>query len=229
VDSELLERYERVEGEQVKCAVCFEALSEKAGEEDGEVENSRPVCPLPSNEVLALPCHHAFHAACLHPWLATQTTCPTCRFDIDPSSLSLSPPPIQPGDRYRPYPSAEQRTTKKWSLPEGASKKTLREIVREKEQEQGWICSEPNCLHTVPDKSGTKPELIHLVESLDMEHATPICEHAYHPECLVGAVHSELKQAPGGVWLECEMCRNGRGGWVSSEQWDEGVKGWDAV
>ncbi|KAJ7755210.1 hypothetical protein B0H16DRAFT_731812 [Mycena metata] len=39
-----------------------------------------------ANTIIALPCAHTFHAACLLPWFARpgQTTCPTCRFDVDP-------------------------------------------------------------------------------------------------------------------------------------------------
>ena len=42
--------------------------------------------------VLALPCGHLFHAGCLAPWFGSHTTCPTCRFDIDPESLTLRIP-----------------------------------------------------------------------------------------------------------------------------------------
>jgi hypothetical protein len=40
--------------------------------------------------IIALPCSHVFHAACLIPWFARpkHTTCPTCRFDIDPDNLT---------------------------------------------------------------------------------------------------------------------------------------------
>lgn len=41
--------------------------------------------------LIALPCTHIFHAtSCLRPWFETgKTTCPTCRFDIDPQSETL--------------------------------------------------------------------------------------------------------------------------------------------
>ena len=44
------------------------------------------------SDVLALPCGHLFHAGCLAPWFGSHTTCPTCRFDIDPESLTLRMP-----------------------------------------------------------------------------------------------------------------------------------------
>ncbi|KAJ4471169.1 hypothetical protein J3R30DRAFT_1107242 [Lentinula aciculospora] len=50
----------------------------------------------PANEVpkypriVTLPCSHVFHAECLIPWFTRprQTTCPTCRFNIDPDDLT---------------------------------------------------------------------------------------------------------------------------------------------
>ncbi|KZW00612.1 hypothetical protein EXIGLDRAFT_695147 [Exidia glandulosa HHB12029] len=54
----------------------------------------QPIPPATSAEVLALPCRHAFHAACLHPWLSRRTTCPTCRLDLDPESLTLTVPSV---------------------------------------------------------------------------------------------------------------------------------------
>ncbi|KNZ72022.1 Choline dehydrogenase [Termitomyces sp. J132] len=41
-------------------------------------------------KIVSLPCAHVFHAACLIPWFSRprQTTCPTCRFNIDPERLT---------------------------------------------------------------------------------------------------------------------------------------------
>ena len=41
-------------------------------------------------KIVVLPCAHAFHATCLLPWFSKpgRTTCPSCRFDIDPDSLT---------------------------------------------------------------------------------------------------------------------------------------------
>lgn len=44
---------------------------------------------LPNSFIHAFPCAHLFHTTCLFPWLSIKTTCPTCRFDIDPHSLTL--------------------------------------------------------------------------------------------------------------------------------------------
>ena len=41
-------------------------------------------------KIVSLPCAHVFHATCLLPWFSRprQTTCPTCRFNIDPENLT---------------------------------------------------------------------------------------------------------------------------------------------
>jgi len=264
LDRELIDRLERVNGEEAKCAVCFENLRDLPGVDDEEPKptasedesgnanpdaaanakrNRVPVCPFPLSESMALPCTHSFHAACIFPWLAQHTTCPTCRFDLDPSSLTLTlpPQPTNPGERYRPYPSSETRKSAKWVLPVGPAGKTLRDTVREKEHAQGWTCADPSCVHVVPspafvDNPANEPkaEMIHLLAALAQD-AEPACEHAFHPECLVGQVRTNrqqtqtLQEAPGGVWVECGMCRNGNGGWIMRDIWEHGVRAWEEV
>lgn len=44
------------------CVVCMDAIASGAGVE--------------------LPCHHAFHALCIEPWLKMHSTCPTCRHQL---------------------------------------------------------------------------------------------------------------------------------------------------
>jgi hypothetical protein len=65
-------------------------------------EAQEPVHP----KIVSLPCAHVFHASCLLPWFSrpNQTTCPTCRFNIDPENLTYvrrprpaaPPPPANP-------------------------------------------------------------------------------------------------------------------------------------
>eukprot|EP00455_Lapot_gusevi_P012065 TRINITY_DN15659_c0_g1_i1.p1 TRINITY_DN15659_c0_g1~~TRINITY_DN15659_c0_g1_i1.p1 ORF type:complete len:261 (-),score=45.00 TRINITY_DN15659_c0_g1_i1:60-842(-) len=37
----------------------------------------------PNEELRVLPCRHLFHKDCVDPWLATQSTCPYCRYEIN--------------------------------------------------------------------------------------------------------------------------------------------------
>ncbi|RXW22125.1 hypothetical protein EST38_g3749 [Candolleomyces aberdarensis] len=87
------------------CAVCWEKLLEVDDEnsttesdsrskqkerekEEGEEEEKKP-----HPKIVSLPCAHVFHAECLRPWFSRpkQTTCPTCRFNIDPENLTYVP------------------------------------------------------------------------------------------------------------------------------------------
>lgn len=104
------------------CAICWDALLEEDAEINPDTvsgehrwsttsDNGRPISqetdatdtaepesesapeePLP--KVIALPCSHVFHSACLVPWFSRpkQTTCPTCRFNVDPENLTYEPP-----------------------------------------------------------------------------------------------------------------------------------------
>jgi hypothetical protein len=47
-------------GEDVECAVCCEEI-------------------LKGQEVIVLTCAHAFHSACIRPWLKVRGSCPACR------------------------------------------------------------------------------------------------------------------------------------------------------
>ena len=69
------------------------------------IDASSAALPIPTetqaeedpHKIVCLPCAHVFHASCLLPWFSRprQTTCPTCRFNIDPESLTYVPRPRQ--------------------------------------------------------------------------------------------------------------------------------------
>lgn len=107
VSKGLLSRYEAVRGEdhpkgRTSCSVCYEPLDldfSHDAEDDNpsepiQMENKKLLLTLPYyatfSGVVAFPCLHLFHSKCLFPWLARKTTCPTCRFDVDPDSLTLN-------------------------------------------------------------------------------------------------------------------------------------------
>ncbi|CAE6044932.1 unnamed protein product [Arabidopsis arenosa] len=58
-----------------ECAVCLSLLEEK--------DNARM---LPN-------CKHVFHVTCVDTWLTTQSTCPVCRTEVEPSHTRLEPEP----------------------------------------------------------------------------------------------------------------------------------------
>lgn len=106
VSKDLLSRYEVVRGEdhpqrRATCVVCYEPLDLDCSNhvedhnpaEPIQTENKKLSLVLPYHgafpEVVAFPCLHIFHSECLLPWLGRKTTCPTCRFDVDPDSLTL--------------------------------------------------------------------------------------------------------------------------------------------
>ncbi|KIJ56706.1 hypothetical protein M422DRAFT_40301 [Sphaerobolus stellatus SS14] len=102
--------YEEASGDEsviAGCAICWTPLldeppsmeDEKAPSnsseeslpsllpDEGEVKQDEPKTDV---DIVSLPCAHVFHGACLIPWFSRKTSCPTCRFDIDPRSLTRS-------------------------------------------------------------------------------------------------------------------------------------------
>ncbi|KAF7324799.1 RING-type domain-containing protein [Mycena kentingensis (nom. inval.)] len=92
-------------GGDSSCAICWDSLldgdgavfaaqtqpPEAGGADAGpsNVSDSDATASKPPEGIISLPCAHLYHAACLVPWFsrAGQTTCPTCRFDLDPKGI----------------------------------------------------------------------------------------------------------------------------------------------
>ena len=88
------------------CAICWDKLlgsdeeavhqHQECEKKEEESERTQPETSTeePSDrttpKIVSLPCAHVFHAECLIPWFSRprQTTCPTCRFNIDPENLT---------------------------------------------------------------------------------------------------------------------------------------------
>ncbi|GJE85950.1 RING-type domain-containing protein [Phanerochaete sordida] len=104
ISEDLVRRYEKLragqEGEESEgCAVCRESFLDPTTEEAAVIVQFAEL-PYPAGDessdsaakILAFPCPgmHLFHSHCISPWLERKTTCPTCRFDVDPDSLTLT-------------------------------------------------------------------------------------------------------------------------------------------
>lgn len=130
VPKELIGRYEKLraghdEDDFEGCPICRESLlldPPSMGEDDASTLVFFAELPFHESDtlILAFPCpgKHVFHDTCLSPWLARKTTCPSCRFDVDPDSLTLriestlppnttippgyQPPPPRPRPAWQP-------------------------------------------------------------------------------------------------------------------------------
>ncbi|KAI0715687.1 hypothetical protein C8T65DRAFT_643695 [Cerioporus squamosus] len=131
VSDDLVRRYEKLrtgDGEDVDgCAICRDDLVSKSPDVGHVPHVAAMFAALPFHPeqdcIVAFPCagKHLFHRDCLSPWLARKTTCPTCRFDIDPLSLTLQ---ISRGIDHPETPEPEpeaQHPSRIWQHPEAES------------------------------------------------------------------------------------------------------------
>lgn len=122
VSQDLVRRYEDIRaganGESCEgCAICREQFIPDPSVPTEESETLAfftllPECdpPIPA-QIVVFPCKgmHLFHGECIEPWLARKTTCPTCRFDVDPDSLTLT--------CLQEIRARSGHTTKPWKAP----------------------------------------------------------------------------------------------------------------
>ncbi|CAL1712274.1 unnamed protein product [Somion occarium] len=134
----LIQRYEKLRGGHADefdgCAICrdnflsVDELEAKQQAANAAIFSELPLDRFRMPSIVAFPCPgmHLFHDHCISPWLSRKTTCPSCRFDLDPDSLTLSC--IQ-----SKYPN------KKWEPPKS---KTFLTWLRNEENKQNGIQSE---------------------------------------------------------------------------------------
>lgn len=96
--------HDETQGGDAGCAICWDTLLDSEGAGFGKLDGSSAEATEKSSsspddpeskqpKIVCLPCAHIFHADCLIPWFSRprHTTCPTCRFNIDPENLTYVP------------------------------------------------------------------------------------------------------------------------------------------
>ena len=137
----------------------------------------------------------------------------------------------------RGVPQASQpeqlREPKEWTIPP-APGMTLRQRVEKKEREAGLRCSDISCGIGPTDEDPTPEIDSSLTDALkqisisrdDVEVKEPVCEHRFHPSCLVSAGRiagwGQHEDALDEVEVSCPVCR--RAGHIDRSQWDSGVR-----
>lgn len=142
--------------------------------------------------------------------------------------------PLTPRARAPRPPPAEKR---QWVAPPPPGP-TLRARVEKKERELGLRCSDISCGLGPSDEDPVPivdPRVIRQVaikplEKERLDGDDRVCEHAFHPACLVsaervagwnGADEKQEKEGEEEAQVSCPVCR--AVGAISREDWDEGA------
>ncbi|KAF8168992.1 hypothetical protein K438DRAFT_1855965, partial [Mycena galopus ATCC 62051] len=151
-------------------------------------------------EIISLPCAHLFHASCLAPWFAQhgQTTCPTCRFDVDPQgavwyggdSYSIAYARAT-GLDYANLRNDAAASELEWAPPP-APGPTIRDRVERREREAGMRCDAAAC-RVGPSDDDPFIEILEKAERTNVINTGPkgrrgagkACTRMFHRSCLV--------------------------------------------
>ncbi|KAK0230850.1 hypothetical protein IW262DRAFT_1453759 [Armillaria fumosa] len=144
-------------------------------------------------------------------------------------TMGTTPPFIIGGavnPRHQPRQPSER---KKWTLPP-APGPTLRQRIERKEREAGLRCYDMSCGVGPSDEDPfvvVSEKQVHIQHHAQTGQGGIVCEHTFHPSCLVSAQRVALRGADENaegedVEVSCPVCR--ADGLISKEDWQEGVR-----
>jgi len=144
-----------------------------------------------------------------------------------------NPRPTPGGNATPPQPGA-RREKRRWSLP-AAPGPTLRQRIERREREMGLRCSDVSCGlgpsddDPVPVIDASTLRQIYIRPLKGQGEGDRVCEHSFHPSCLVSAERvagwgqedKKDEEKDEEVEVSCPVCR--AVGCVSREDWEEGA------
>ncbi|OCH91593.1 hypothetical protein OBBRIDRAFT_792071 [Obba rivulosa] len=153
-----------------------------------------------------------------------------------PAGTDAAPPSRPTGtDNTAPPQPGARREKRRWSLP-AAPGPTLRQRIERREREMGLRCSDPTCglgpsdedPAPVVDESALRQ--IHIRPLKGHGEGDRVCEHSFHPACLVRAERvagwspedKKRNENEDEVEVSCPVCR--AIGYISREDWEEGAR-----
>ncbi|EMD40226.1 hypothetical protein CERSUDRAFT_45545 [Gelatoporia subvermispora B] len=137
------------------------------------------------------------------------------------------------GGAATPSQPSSRRDKRRWSLP-AAPGPTLRQRIERREREIGLRCSDVSCglgpsdEDPVPVVDVSSLRQISIRPLKDHGEGDRVCEHTFHPSCLVSAERvagwgqeDKKDDRDEEVEVSCPVCR--AVGSISREDWEEGA------
>ena len=156
-----------------------------------------------------------------------------------PGPIPVPPGPIPFAMPTHPHPPAQPEPKRAWAPPPPPGA-TLRERIERKEREMGLRCSDISCglgptdedpIPVVDPRAVRRIHIRPLPSRPEDAGKTAVCEHAFHPACLVSAERvagwsgadqkREVEEGEEDVEVSCPVCR--AVGCISRADWDEGA------